>query len=251
MKALKKPLLISFILIIVILGILMVIAMKAQDRFVEDYLAEIREVKANKTALSYPDDLLERKTSLEARLQMAKDDSIGLRINLKEKMVYLEIQGIVLHRSPILRHSSSYFFRHLNATEKYILFHKPLRIQNEVSTIPKEQFIVKIAPKDSSEVKEATIPDTIHTVPVMYRFNLNHGLRLQVTGQLADSIPQFWPRLKFDLQDRAEFIKALIQNIFKDTKVPYRPTLRIRINSREAEAIYRAIPRESLVILEL
>jgi len=179
---------------------------------------------------------------------MAEDDSIGLRISLKEKMVYLEIQGIVLHRSPIIRHSSSYFFRHLNAAEKYILFHKPLRIQDEESTIPKD--IVKMAPKDSTEVEEVILPDTIHTVPVMYRFNLNHGIRVQVTGQLADSIPQFWPRFRFDFEDRTRFIKALVQSIFKGTEVPYRPALRIVINSREAESIYRAIPRKSLVILE-
>jgi hypothetical protein len=226
------------------------VAMKAQDRFVDEYLAEVRDMEANKTVLTYPEELLNRKTSLDARLKMAEDDSIGLRISLKENMVYLEIQGIVLHRSPIIRHSSSYFFRHLNAAEKYILFHKPLRIQDEESTIPKDRFIIKMAPKDSTEVEDVILPDTIHTVPVMYRFNLNHGIRVQVTGQLADSIPQFWPRFRFDFEDRTRFIKALVQSIFNGTEVPYRPTLRIVINSREAESIYRAIPRKSLVILE-
>jgi len=58
LKALKISLLVLILLILAALGILMGVAMKAQDRFVDEYLAEVRDMEANKTILSYPEELL-------------------------------------------------------------------------------------------------------------------------------------------------------------------------------------------------
>lgn len=253
MKAFRITILILAILVIGALAILLVAALKAPDRFIADYRNEIANLGKNKSVLMYPEDLLARKTSLDARLAMSEDDSIGLRINFQEKAAYLEIQGIVLHKSQIIKEKSSYFFRHLSPAEKYILFHKPLTIKTDESTIIKDRFIIKQAPKDTLEAQQQNdvVPDTTHTEPVMYRMYLDHGIRLQVIGQLADTIPQFWPRFRWEYNDRLRYLKELTRSVLQSTPPPYQPTISIVIDSREAESIYRAVPKKGKVILEL
>jgi len=253
MKALKYTVLGVILLIMAGLAVLLIAAMKAPDSFMKEYHEEIAAMGKNKAILSYHDELLGRKTSLDARLSMSDDDSIGMRINLKEKLVYLEIQGIVLHQTPILEQRTSAFFRKLTPAEKYILFHKPLTINKDESSIAKDEFNVVIAPKDTNEYKarQEIVPDTSHTDPVLYRLYLSHGIRIQVIGQLPDTVPQFWPRFRFEYTDRYIFLKNLAGSIINRKPAPYRPTIEIVINSRDAEAYYRAVPKKGKVIVEL
>jgi hypothetical protein len=252
LKALKISALILVLIVIGALGYFMIAAMKAPQQFLQDFREETAQIKNNKVVLTYPDDLLEKKTTLDARLDMSDDDSIGIRINLKEKSIYLEIKGIVLHTTPILEQKSSSFFKKLNAAEKYVLFHKPLDIQKDESTISKDQFEIRYAPKDSLEadlIKDVD-PDTVLREPVMYRLYFKNGIRVQVTGILPDSVPQFWPRFRFDFADRYKFLKQLLKSVTQKKPAPYQPTISIVVEAREAEAIYRAVPKKGKVILD-
>ena len=253
LKALKISALILGLVIIGVLAFLFVSAMKAPEQFMQNFREETAKIGNNKIILAYPDPLLEKRTRLDARLAMSEDDSIGLRINLDENAMYLETKGIVLQKTPILEHKSSAFLKKLNAAEKYVLFHKPMVIQKDESTVEKDRFEVVIAPKDTLEAQSRpeVIPDTILYEPVQYRFYFSNGIRIHITGILHDSVPQFWPRFNFEFEDRSKFLKALLKSVVKKTAVPYQPTLSIVIDARDAEAIYRAIPRKGNVILEL
>lgn len=253
MKALKITALLLVLIIIAVLSMLMISAMKAPKKFLQDFRVETAKIGNSKVILAYPDQLLEKKTSLNARLAMSEDDSIGMRINLKEKSLYLEIQGIVLHRTPILEQKTSSFFKNLSAAEKYVLFSRPLVILKDESTISKDRFEIVYAPKDTIEAAahpEPT-PDTVLREPVMYRLYFKNGMRVQITGQLPDSIPQFWPRFRFNFDDRKEFLKELYRSMLKKKPMPFQPTISIVIDAKEAEAIYRAVPKKGNVILEL
>lgn len=236
-----------------ILAFLMITAMKAPRQFLQDFREETAQIHDNKVILTYPDDLLDKKTTLDARLAMSEDDSIGLRINLREKSIYLEIKGIVLHKTPILEQKTSRFFKNLNSAEEYVLFHKPLVILKDESTISKDKFEIVYAPKDTIEAnsRQEVVPDTVLREPVLYRLYFKNGIRVQVTGLLPDSIPQFWPRFRFDYNDRYRFLKNLTNSVIHNKPMPYQPTLSIVVEAREAEAIYRAIPKKGRVILEL
>jgi hypothetical protein len=253
LKALKISALITGAVILGGLAFLLITSMKAPEQFLQNFREETARIGNNKVILAYPDDLLEKRTRLDARLTMSEDDSIGLRINLNDKALYLETKGIVLQKTPILEFKTSAFFRKLNAAEKYVLFHKPMAIQRDESTIEKDRFEVVIAPKDTIEAQSRPeiIPDTVLHEPVQYRLYFNNGIRVQVTGILHDSIPQFWPRFHFNYADRSKFLKDLLHSITNKSEVPYHPTLSIVIEARDAEAIYRAIPKKGNVILEL
>lgn len=252
MKALKITALVLGLIVIGALSLLFFSAMKAPKQFLHDFRAETAKISNNKVILAYPDQLLERKTSLDARLAMSEDDSIGMRINLKEKSLYLEIKGIVLHTTPILDYKTSSFFKNISEAEKYVLFHEPLVILKDESTISKDKFEIIYAPKDTIEAQSRpeVIPDTVLREPVLYRLYFKNGIRVQVIGQLPDSIPQFWPRFKFDYGDRYKFLKELTKSVIHKKPAPYQPTLSIVIDARDAEAIYRAVPKKGKVILE-
>jgi hypothetical protein len=253
LKALKISALVLGLIVLGALGFLMISAMKAPKQFLQDFREETSKISNNKVILAYPDELLEKKASLDARLAMSEDDSIGMRINLKERSLYLEINGIVLHRTPILEQKTSSFFKHLSGAEKYVLFRKPLVIDRDESTIVKDKFEVVIAPKDTLEAqaRQEVIPDTVLREPIMYRLYFKNGIRIQVTGELPDSVPQFWPRFKFNYDDKVKFLKGLFSSLQHKKPAPFQPTISIVVDAKEAEAIYRAVPKKGNVILEL
>lgn len=253
MKAIKITVLSLVLLVLGALAFLFITALKAPEKFLEDYRAETAQIANNKVILSYPDQLLEKKTTLDARLAMSLDDSIGLRINLKAKSINLEIKGISLHETAILGQKTSSFFKHLTSAEKYVLFGKPLRILKDESTISKDKFEIIYAPKDTIEAgaRPDPVPDTVLREPVMYRLCFKNGIRVQITGILPDSVKQFWPRVRFDYSDRSRFLKELLKSVGNKNPMPFQPTISLIVEAREAEAIYRAIPRNGNVILEL
>jgi hypothetical protein len=253
LKALKIILLLIAIIVVGGLTFLMISSMKAPEKFLSDFREETAKISKNQDVLSYPDDILERKASLDARLAMSEDDSIGMRINLREKALYLEIKGIVLHRTPILEEKTSSFFRHLSPAEKYVLFRKPLAIQDDEANIDKDKFEIVYAPKDTVEAmaRPEIVPDTVLREPILYRLYFQNGIRIQVAGVLADTVKQFWPRFRFDYNDKVKFLKGLAGSVLSKKPVPYRPTISIVIDAREAQAIYRAVPKKGKVIFEL
>jgi hypothetical protein len=265
LKALK---IIALILVVLIAGALAIVymgAMKAPKKYLEQFRQETAGLGSNKIVLSYPAELLEKRTTLDARLAMSNDDSIGLRISLKDKMVYLEIEGIILSQTPIIEYKISNFLKNLSPAGKYFMFHTPLNIRKDESTILKDKFKEKIAPPvraaDAPEETAAPKDTTNHHKnkkaavplpdPVIYRLYLNHGIKVQFTGQMPDSVPQFWPKFWFEFGERYQFIKDVTKNIIKKTPVSYQPSLKLVINYKDAEAVYRAMPKKGKVILDL
>jgi hypothetical protein len=265
MKAIKIIALIFAVLVLGSLTVLYISALKAPRTYLDEFRKETADLGKNKTVLTYPPELLEKRTNLDARLSMSNDDSIGLRISLKDKMVYLEIQGIVLSQTPILQYNVSNFLKNLSPAEKYLMFHAPLTIQRDESTISKDVFKEIIAPpvRAADAPEEIVAPkdslkdlknkkDTVqHPDPVIYRLFLNHGIKVQFTGQMPDSIPQFWPKFWFEFNERYQFIKGVTKNILKKTPVSYQPSVKLVINYKDADAIYRAMPKKGKVILDL
>lgn len=265
MKAIKIIALVLAVLILGALTLLYLEALKAPNKYLDEFRKETADLFKNQIVKTYPADLLEKRTTLDARLSMSNDDSIGLRISLKDKLVYLEIKGIVLSQTPILEYSVSHFLKNLSPAEKYMMFHAPLTIQKDESTIFKDRFKEIIAPpvRPADAPEEAPAPkdtvkvnknkkDTVQLPdPVIYRLYLNHGIKVQFTGQMPDSIPQYWPRFWFDFNERYQFVKDVKNSLIKRTPLTYQPSIKLVINYRDAEAIYRAMPKKGKVILDL
>jgi hypothetical protein len=264
---LKISAVILVVLVVGVLTLLYITARKAPDAYLADFKKETADLSKDKIISSYPPDLLEKRTVLDARLAMSDDDSIGMRISLRDKMVYLEIQGIVLTKTPILSYRLSPFLKNLSPAEKYFMFHSPLKIRRDESTIYKDRFKEIIAPptrpadapeeetpapKDSSSTTDAKKQAEPKPDPIIYRFYLEHDLKVQITGQMPDSLSsQFWPRFRFEMSDRMKFVRQLGANILKKKPLNYEPFVRLVIDYKDAEAIYRAMPKKGNVILDI
>jgi len=265
LKTLKIIALILGLLILGTLALLYLDALKTPKKYLEEFSRETANIGENQIVKTYPNDLLERRTNLDARLAMSNDDSIGLRISLKDKMVYLELQGIVLSQTPILDYKVSHFLKNLSPAEKYFMFHAPLNIQKDESTIFKDRFKEIIAPpvrsadapeetpapKDTTKEQKIKAAKMQQPDPVIYRLYLDHGIKVQFTGLMPDSIPQFWPKFWFEFDERYQFIKDISKSILKKSTASYQPSLKLVINYKDAEAIYRAMPKKGKVILDL
>lgn len=265
MKALKIIALIFGVLILGALAVLYLGALRAPKKYLEEFSKETANLGENQTIRTYTNELLEKRTNLDARLAMSNDDSIGLRISLVDKMVYLELQGIVLSQTPILDFKISHFLKNLSPAEKYLMFHAPLNIRKDESTIFKDRFKEIIAPqvipadakeqtptpKDTTKQQKGKATKVQQPDPVIYRLYLDHGIKVQFTGQMPDSVPQFWPKFWFEFDERYQFIKDVTNSILKKTPASYQPSIKLVINYRDAEAFYRAMPKKGKVILDL
>jgi len=265
LKALKIIALVLGVLILGALAVLYLGALRAPKKYLEAFSRETANLGENRTIRTYTNELLEKRTNLDARLAMSNNDSIGLRISLVDKMVYLELQGIVLSQTPILDFKISSFLKNLSPAEKYLMFHAPLNIRKDESTIFKDRFKEIIAPpvtpadapevtptpKDSTKEQKDKAKKVQQPDPVIYRLYLDHGIKVQFTGKMPDSIPQFWPGFWFEFHERYQFIKDVTKSILKKTPASYQPSLKLVINFRDAEAFYRAMPKKGKVILDL
>ncbi|MDD4645646.1 MAG: hypothetical protein PHY99_06625 [Bacteroidales bacterium] len=265
MKALKIFAICVGILILGALTMLYLGAMKAPKSYIADFSKETEHISENKIIKSYPNESLERRSNLDARIAMSDDDSIGLRISLKEKAIFLELQGIVLSQIPIIDYQVSHFFTNLSPAEKYFIFRSPLTIQRDESTIEKNKFKEMIAQEgkeaQSAEALKATADSLSgdknkkskgpRVDPIIYRLFLDHGIKVQFTGQMPDSIPQYWPKFWFEFKERNQFLKDVMNSITKKTPVYYQPSIKLVIDAKDAETIYRAMPKNGMVILDL
>jgi hypothetical protein len=195
--------------------------------------------------------LLKEETFLQSRVQMAETDSVYLTLNLAEKVINIEISGVIVHSTPISEIEAS---KLLTDGDKFVitsLLSAPLTIVSDTSSIAKIALIMKIAPKDTSEFKPDAIPDTAFYEPVNYIFETDRGIKILVYQSEEIKQGDSKDRFMFDLRHR--LLKAIAD--MKDImafKVPeYQPYIKIKIPSADAKIIYRAIPKHGQIAVYL
>ncbi len=192
-------------------------------------------------------EVQKEKAYLQSRIAMAETDSIGLTLNLRDSLAFLEINGVVVHKAKISFERICKVFNKANSYAVATMLSKPLSIVRDTATVKKVPLLVKIAPKDTTEFKPDAVPDTSSHEPVNYILEMNKGIRIFVYQQENDRNDDWYNQIHFDLTDR---IKNTYNNLRKiiDFKVPeYRLYIKIRIPKKDAKIIYRAIPKKGFV----
>jgi cell division protein FtsB len=186
---------------------------------------------------------------LKSKVALLANDSIYLVIDLKDSLLSIEIQGVAMHRVKIVRMSKSGIFNGMEGTALVNQFSSPFKIDSMFATIPKDPYILKIAPEDTIQAqKNVSIPDTVRAEPVIFSTYLNRGILLQISQSEEDKSRS---SLKYLMKKRFErtmkFVKSAI-----NFKVPeYQPFITIEIPSKDARAIYRALPRNGFIAIRL
>jgi hypothetical protein len=202
--------------------------------------------------LEFPDLAvpLRGKAFLESRIAMAGADSIGMSVNLRDSILALEINGIIIHRAKISHIRVDRFFYALDNQVYEGLFSGPLAVEREIATIDKEPVIVQKAPRDTVEALNSVfMPDTIRRIPAFVSFDLSGDLRLCLVDDGNRGLGRFFRKLFFYTRIRSRQAGENILSVLGMRVPTYTPEIRVSLAGEDIASIFRALYGRSLVAI--
>jgi hypothetical protein len=196
--------------------------------------------------------LRKEKAILESRLKMAKSDSVCMTINLQDSSISLEIRGVTVRKSKIIDYTISKLFYKIDKNALIQIMSSPSKVIGFQSTIPKEDIIYKKAPKDTLEANSnIDKPDTTDLSKVFYVLYLNNGIRLKMNQSFEQGLHDKIPYLRFRAHDNMVYAREVFKSMFSFQTPLYNPWIEITLSRSDAKTIFRSIPRESMVTINL
>ncbi|MGH7451568.1 MAG: hypothetical protein ACRENG_09510 [bacterium] len=189
----------------------------------------------------------------QARLQLAKVDSISVSVDLVDSVASLEVKGVPMRQCKILRYRGSGVIKRLRAQGRLQPWlSNPFFLEKELATLPKAPIRIKEAPKDTIEASESKGQD----LPLEHRdaeFTLHFDRSLTLVVEQAQA-PSFRGRLRkiwYDWHrifgDAGGTLAALLR-----LQLPqHRIWIEIELSREDAKAIYRALPSHAGLALRL
>ena len=194
-------------------------------------------------------DMIRQKAFLNSQVKMAESDSIGLLVNVRDSIIQLLIKGLPVRTVAINEYDVSPFFHRANQEAIYSMLSTPLTITGMQATFMKDPVSVKIAPKDTSEVVIGEKPDTTDFEAVFFTLETDRNIRFFFEQQEDTIGADRRARFFFDLKDRTRNASSTMRAVVRLQTPPYVPYIKIWIPKAEAKIIYRAIPREGMIVL--
>lgn len=250
----KYRLLTLMIIILVVIFYYAVMTMLAPARKLEALTAEYgfkqdEKTKINDTILTDSTflALFREKSFLQARSAMAETDSIYLSMNLADSAVILEISGVAVSRTKLTRLSICKMFRDRNGYVISSMLSKPLTVEKNYASIPKEPLMIKMAPRDTSEYKPDIIPDTADYEPVNYIMEMDNGTVIYVYQEEKLNKGDGFHLFFFDLSYRLKSTWKTMKSVFTFKVPEYHPYIRVRLPRSDSKRIYRALPERGQI----
>ena len=222
------------------------------NEFDNEYFASLEQKEddtINLCAIPGYIDMIRDKAYLSSQVKMAESDSIGLLINVRDSVIQLLIKGLPVRTVEIDDYDVSPFFHRANQEAIYSLLSTPLNITGMQATFLKDPVSVKIAPKDTSEVVVSEKPDTTDFEAVFFTLDTDRNIRFFFEQQEDTIGADRRSRFSFDLKGRARNASVTMRSVTRLKTPPYVPYIKIWIPKAEAKIIYRAIPREGMIVL--
>lgn len=233
----------TFIVFLVVLVIVNMEPVAEISRFNQKY--------GSSSAISEPKilQLMQEEAFLQARLAMAETDSIGLTLNLLDSTLCLEIQGVVVHKSKLLKIKKSRFLDKTNALAKINWLSSPFRTISYEASIPKTPITITQAPRDTIEAEHMS-KKVVDTIPeyITYSLLLDKDLRIEIS-QSNDSLPSWARETPSFMSRKWDGFKQTTGSLFGFSNEDYVPYIFVEIPFSEARSIYRAIPENGLVTI--
>lgn len=194
-------------------------------------------------------DMIRNKAFLNSQVKLAESDSVGLLINVRDSVIQLLIKGLPVRTVKIDEYDISPFFHSANQEAIYKMLSTPLTITGMQATFMKDPVSVKIAPRDTSQVVESEKPDTTDFEAVFFTLDTDRNIRFFFEQQEDTIGADRRARFVFDLKDRMRNASVTMRAVARMKIPPYVPYIKIWLPKAEAKIIYRAIPREGMIVL--
>jgi len=189
----------------------------------------------------------------QARLQLSKNDSISLAVDLIDSVAALEVRGVPIRRCKILRYRSGGLTKRLRGQGRlHQWLSTPFVLQKELATLPKSPIRIKEAPKDTIEANESKGED----LPIEHRDaeftlkfdrNLNLAVEQAQPPSFSGRLRKIWYALRRNFDTTRDAVVALAH-----LRLPqHRMWIEIELSREDAKAIYRALPRRAEMALRL
>ncbi len=220
--------------------------------FDDGYFASLEQKEGdtiNQCAIPGYIDMLRKKAFLSSQVRLAESDSIGLLIDMRDSVIQLLIKGLPVHTIRIDEYDVSPFFQRANQEAIYNLLSEPATVTGMQATFMKDPITVKIAPRDTSEAVVDAKPDTTDFEAVFFTIDTDHDIRFYFEQQEDTINADRRAKFIFDLKDRSKNAFSTMNAIVRFRTPPYVPYIKIWIPKAEAKVIYRAIPREGMIVL--
>lgn len=220
--------------------------------FDDGYFASLEQKEGdtiNQCAIPGYIDMLRQKAFLSSQIRLADSDSIGLLIDMRDSVIQLLIKGLPVHSVRIDEYDVSPFFQRANQEAIYSMLSAPATVTGMQATFKKDPITVKIAPRDTSEAVVDAKPDTTDFEAVFFTIDTDHDIRFYFEQQEDTIKVDRRAKFYFDLKDRSRNALSTLNCIVRFRTPSYVPYIKIWIPKAEAKVIYRAIPREGMIVL--
>ncbi len=196
--------------------------------------------------------LVKEKAFKEALLKLAEHDSIQMVLDGSDSTVNLYLKGVRIHQVPIEALKKDKLFKHMPLNQKVMLFSQPLSVQSQTATIEKEPVVVRYAPKNEQEAPlTAWQPDTLIQNPAFVCFSMDHGIQIILEQTNNLTLQDKWQKFKFHTQLKWIHTNRAIFNFVRLKKQEYHPVITIKIPVDDLQAIYRALPNEAFMVINI
>ena len=239
-----------FIIYYLVMSVLAV--SRAVNEFDDAYFASLEQKEGDTIDLcAIPGyiDMIRTRAFLSSQVKLAESDSVGLLINVRDSVIQLLIKGLPVRTVKIDEYDVSPFFHSANQEVIYKMLSTPLTVTGMQATFMKDPVSVKIAPRDTSQVVESEKPDTTDFEAVFFTLDTDRNIRFYFEQQEDTIGADRRARFFFDLKDRMRNASVTMRAVARMKIPPYVPYIKIWLPKAEAKIIYRAIPREGMIVL--
>lgn len=239
-----------FIIYYLVMSVLAV--SRAVNEFDDAYFASLEQKEGDTIDLcAIPGyiDMIRTRAFLSSQVKLAESDSVGLLINVRDSVIQLLIKGLPVRTVKIDEYDVSPFFHSANQEAIYKMLSTPLTVTGMQATFMKDPVSVKIAPRDTSQVVESEKPDTTDFEAVFFTLDTDRNIRFYFEQQEDTIGADRRARFFFDLKDRMRNASVTMRAVARMRIPPYVPYIKIWLPKAEAKIIYRAIPREGMIVL--
>lgn len=239
-----------FIIYYLVMSVLAV--SRAVNEFDDAYFASLEQKEGDTIDLcAIPGyiDMIRTRAFLSSQVKLAESDSVGLLINVRDSVIQLLIKGLPVRTVKIDEYDISPFFHSANQEAIYKMLSTPLTVTGMQATFMKDPVSVKIAPRDTSQVVESEKPDTTDFEAVFFTLDTDRNIRFFFEQQEDTIGADRRARFVFDLKDRMRNASVTMRAVARMKIPPYVPYIKIWLPKAEAKIIYRAIPREGMIVL--
>lgn len=198
-------------------------------------------------------DLLnkEQKLSfLQNRLELARQDSIYLVLNLQDSLLDIEIKGLPVQRCRLLSVDASNRLKVAPHEDIQAWLGKPFTLKKEFATIPKVPMLIVDAPKDTNEAaKLPKKPMEPEKTAVFFTLMFDRNLVLFVEQAEAVVPEEEMLVAGYRQVNDSLFKRSVIEKVIQPMPSDLPIFIKVKMNEGDARSIYRSIPHAGVAKL--